>query len=71
MDDELKQALSAMESRLSEQIRDTDRKLLSVSYGWLRPMELRARLLPLLDERLIALEERMRDIERKLLERGL
>jgi uncharacterized coiled-coil protein SlyX len=82
MDDELKQAFSSLENRLveletrlseriSERIQDSETKLLSAFYGWARPIEMRVKQLPAIDERLDLLEERISAVERKILERRL
>jgi hypothetical protein len=71
MDDELKQALTGLETRLLEGIQDTETKLLSAFYNWARPVESRInKQLPGIDERLGWLEERIAALERKNLERG-
>jgi len=78
MDDETKQAfqalnkqLGAMETRLSERIFDTETKLLSAFRDWSQAIEVRMRTLPLLDQRVGLLEERISVVERKLLEKGM
>ena len=72
------QAMEAMEARImkrfdatDEKIFDVETKLLSAFRDWSRPIETRLRTLPLIDERLGFLEERISALERKNLERGL
>jgi hypothetical protein len=79
MDAELRQHLSSMEQRLLDRIeasgtalerRVVDRletfetKLLTAFHDWARPVEIRLRTLPMLEERLGLLEERISKIER-------
>jgi hypothetical protein len=71
MDEELKQALAALEARIAERIHDSETRILSAFYGWARPVEMRIKQLPAIDERLGLLEERITAVERKILERGL
>jgi hypothetical protein len=72
MDNELKQTLSAMESRIAERIHDTETKLLKAFYEWARPADSRLnKTLPALDERLGWVEQRLAELERKNLERGI
>jgi hypothetical protein len=82
MDNELKQALEAMEKRVTERtdrhfeqvferINSTETKLLNAFYGWAKPVESRLKIMPSIDERLGFMEERISAVERKLLERGL
>ena len=51
MDPELKSHLEAMEVRLRERIEQVETKLLSAFYDWARPVEIRLRTLPLIEER--------------------
>ena len=72
MDAETKQALEAMEARIAERIHDTETKLLKAFYDWARPVDSRiSKTLPALDERLGWVEQRLAELERKNLERGL
>jgi len=79
MDNETKQALEAMEARImarfeqtEERIHDTETKLLKAFYEWARPIDSRInKTLPALDERLGWVEQRLAELERKNLERGL
>jgi hypothetical protein len=71
MDDETKNALEGMGTRILERIEATETKLLSAFHGWARPIETRMRSLPAIDERLGYMEERISAVERKLLERGI
>jgi hypothetical protein len=64
MDAELKAHLEAMEARLRERIDNVETKLLSAFYDWARPVEIRLRTLPYIEERLGLLEERISKIER-------
>lgn len=70
MDAETKQALEAMELRILERIEATETKLLRAFLGWGRTTDA-LRALPLIDERLGSMEDRLSEVERKLLERGL
>ena len=78
MDDETKQALSAMESRIMKRFEETDEKireietnLLSGFHGWSTTMELRLKSLPATEQRLSVIEDRVSAIERKLLKNGM
>lgn len=78
MDNDLKQTLEAMESRImrrfeqvDERIHDVETKLLTALHGWARPVDIRLKQLPAIDERLGLMEERLSAMERKLIERGL
>jgi hypothetical protein len=71
MDNDLRQAFESLESRLTERIHDSETKILSAFYGWARPVEMRIKQLPVIDERLGLLEERITAMERKILERGM
>jgi hypothetical protein len=71
MDTETKQALEPMEMRILERIEATETKLLRAFLGWGRTTDAKLRALPLFDERLGSMEERITDLERKNLERGL
>jgi hypothetical protein len=76
MDEELKQALKAMElrleameSRLLERMEAETIQLLSAFHGWSTTMELRLKSLPATEQRLTVLEDRLSAVERKLLEK--
>jgi hypothetical protein len=78
MDDELKQALEAMEGRINkrfdevdERIHDTETKLLTAFHDWVKPIQSRMKVLSSVDERLGFMEERITKVEGKLLERGM
>ena len=71
MDAETKQALEAMELRILERIEATETKLLRAFMGWGRTTDAKLRSLPLIEERMGSMEERITDLERKNLERGL
>ena len=66
---EIVAAISASEERTTEQMRDTETKLLRAFHGWARPAEIRIRdqatLAHGFDERLALLEERVSHLERK------
>jgi hypothetical protein len=77
MDDDTKQAFEALEAkmeamqiRLLERIEQTETKLLRAFLGWGRATDAKLRALPLLDERITNMEERVSELERKNLERG-
>jgi hypothetical protein len=69
MDDELKQYLGAMETRINERIEKTETKLLTVFHRWSRSMEIRVRnnssSVAGFDERLALAEERIGELERR------
>ena len=81
MDDELKQAFAAINKRFDqiderfnqtdERIHDVETKLLRAFMGWGRTTDAKLRSLPLIEERLSGFEERLGELERKNLERGL
>ena len=71
MDPELRQHLNAMEQRMVEmeqrlvdRIEAVETKLLTAFHDWARPVEIRLRTLPMMEERLGLLEERVSKIER-------
>ena len=64
MDAELRQHLNAMEQRLNDRIEAVETKLLTAFHDWARPVEIRLRTLPMLEERLGLLEERVSKMER-------
>jgi hypothetical protein len=77
MDADTKQALEAMEARImkrfdetDERIYDIETKLLAAFRDWSSPIEMRLRTLPLIDQRLGLLEERVGKLERKDLGQG-
>ncbi len=68
----MNEKMEAMEGRLVERIHDSETKILTAFYSWARPVDSRInKHLPALDERLGWLEQRMAELERKNLERGL
>ncbi|HLZ49233.1 MAG TPA: hypothetical protein VKP61_00645 [Candidatus Acidoferrum sp.] len=71
MDNEMKEALDAMEMRILDRIEATETRLLSAFHGWSTTMELRTKSLPATDQRLAVVEDRISAVERKLLERGM
>lgn len=78
MDEELIQALQAfkprmepMEARLLERMDATETRLLSAFHGWSVSMELRIKSLPVIDQRLGVMEDRLSAVERKLLAKGI
>ena len=68
MDEELKQYLVAMDTRLAQGTERTETKLLSAFHGWARSMEIRVRNSSVsvagFDERLALAEERISELER-------
>jgi hypothetical protein len=64
MDAELRQHLNSMEQRLIDRIEAFETKLLTAFHDWARPVEIRLRTLPMLEERLGLLEERVSKMER-------
>jgi hypothetical protein len=60
-----KQDLVELEGRLVEQMRDMQTEVLRAFHGWARPVETRLKVLPLIDERLGLLEDRVSEIERQ------
>lgn len=75
MDAELRQHLNAMEQRLGKEmvemeqrlvdrIEGVETKLLTAFHDWARPVEIRLRTLPMIEERLGLLEERVSKMER-------
>jgi hypothetical protein len=78
MDDELRQALEAMETRMEavetrilERVEATETKLLKAFLGWGQTIDLKMKAFPLIEERMSVMEGRLGDLERKLLERGM
>jgi hypothetical protein len=69
MDQELKQYLEAMETRLEARIEKVETSLLGAFYGWARPMEIRVNGMTStvmgFDERLALAEQRISELERK------
>ncbi len=61
---ELKAEIAALEERLTERARDMQTEVLRAFHDWGRPVEIKLRTLPQLDERLGLLEERIGRIER-------
>jgi hypothetical protein len=69
MDEELKQHLQRIEERLERcatkaDLEAVETKLLSGFYDWARPVDIRLRTLPMIEERLGLLEERISKMER-------
>ncbi len=62
--DRLEGVETALEHRLSERIEGVETKLLTAFHDWARPVEIRLRTLPMLEERLGLLEERVSKMER-------
>jgi hypothetical protein len=71
MDAETKDASEAMEQRILQRIETVETRLLSAFHGWSTTMELRVKGLPVIDQRLAVIEDRVSTLERKNLERGL
>lgn len=61
---EVKRDLREMEDRLIEKMRDMQTEVLRAFHDWSRPVEIKLRTLPQLDERLGLLEERISRLER-------
>jgi hypothetical protein len=59
-----KQDLDHVEERLTEKMRDMQTEVLRAFHDWARPVEIKLRTLPMIDERLGLLEERISRIER-------
>jgi hypothetical protein len=64
MDGELRQHLDAMKQELMDRIETVETRLLTAFHDWARPVEIRLRALPMIEERLGLLEERVSKIER-------
>lgn len=56
--------LNQLEERLIERMRDMQTEVLRAFHDWARPVELKLRTLPFIEERLGLLEERISRIER-------
>jgi hypothetical protein len=56
--------LDQLEDRLTETMRDMQTEVLRAFHDWSRPVELKLRALPVIEERLGLLEERISRIER-------
>ena len=63
--------MGAMEARLLERMDGTETRLLSAFHGWSVTMELRIKSLPVIDQRLGVMEDRLSAVERKLLDKGI
>jgi hypothetical protein len=61
---ELRGDLRELEDRLVERMRDMQTEVLRAFHDWSRPVEIKLRTLPMIDERLGLLEERISRIER-------
>jgi molybdenum-dependent DNA-binding transcriptional regulator ModE len=61
---ELRAELRDMEERLIEKMRDMQTEVLRAFHDWARPVEIKLRRLPEIDERLGLLEERISRLER-------
>lgn len=59
-----KQDLDRLEERLIEQMRDMQTEVLRAFHDWARPVEIKLRAIPPLDERLGLIEERVSRLER-------
>ncbi|MEQ1884038.1 MAG: hypothetical protein ABL967_03195 [Bryobacteraceae bacterium] len=59
-----KQDLLDLEDRLVERMRDMQTEVLRAFHDWARPVEIKLRTLPMIDERLGLLEERISRLER-------
>ncbi|MEP7354325.1 MAG: hypothetical protein ABI824_13950 [Acidobacteriota bacterium] len=60
-----KQDLLDMRDELIEKMRDLQTEVLTAFHGWARPIEIKLRTLPMIDERLGLLEERISELERQ------
>lgn len=60
-----KQDLHEMEDRLVEKMRDMQTEVLRAFHDWARPVEIKLRTIPMIDERLGLLEERISRLERE------
>ena len=61
---DINQALAAFEERFTGKMRDLQTELLRAFHAWGRPIELRTAVLPIIEERLTLLENRVNRIER-------
>jgi hypothetical protein len=52
-----------LRDELTEVMRDMQTEVLSAFHAWARPLEIRLRAIPQIDERLALIEARVRDIE--------
>jgi len=59
-----KRDLDQLREDLTEQMRDMQTEVLRAFYDWARPMEIKLKAIPAIDERLGLLEERVSRIER-------
>jgi hypothetical protein len=59
-----KQDLDQLEERLIEKMRDMQTEVLRAFHDWARPVEIKLRAIPPLDERLGLIEERVSRLER-------
>lgn len=68
---ESKGDMHAMEERVVERIRDSQTEVLRAFHGWARSMEIRSRgttaTVVGLDERLVLVEERVSELERRII----
>jgi hypothetical protein len=62
---ELNGNMSRLREELVEQMRDMQTEVLRAFHGWAGPIEIRLRVLPNMEERLVLLEERVSAIERR------
>jgi hypothetical protein len=60
----LNDRFESLETRVNDPIESVETKLLSAFFDWARPVDIRLRTLPMLEERLGLLEERVSKIER-------
>jgi hypothetical protein len=61
---EIKGDLNSLNDSLIERMRDMQTEMLRAFYDWARPVELKLKAIPPLDERLGQLEERVSKLER-------
>ena len=62
---ELHGSIDRLREELVEQMRDMQTEVLRAFHGWASPIEIRLRVLPNMEERLVLLEERVSAIERR------
>jgi len=62
--EELKGDLAALNESLTERMRDMQTEVLRAFYDWARPVDIKLKAIPPLDERLGLLEERVSKLER-------
>ena len=61
---DLRTEIAALKESLTESMRDTQTEVLRAFHDWARPVDLKLKAIPPLDERLGLLEERVSKLER-------